>query len=371
MKIVILGPAFPLRGGIANFNETLAESLQKAGHEVIIFSYQLQYPNFLFPGKTQYAENESAPKKLNIINALNSINPFNWFTVAKKINAIQPYMVIARYWMPFFAPCLGTILKKINKTVKKVALVDNIIPHEKRLGDRTLTKYFTNQVDDFIVMSQSVASELKSFTNKNIVYTPHPIYNIYGQPVDKIEAINKLNLDKNKKYILFFGLIRAYKGLDLLIEALADETLTTYNLHLLVAGEFYESKEKYLDLINKFALKDKVTFFDKYIPNNDIKYYFSACDIVAQPYKSATQSGVTQIAYAMHKPMLVTNVGGLPEIVPNHKCGYVVDVNPKAIAAALLDFYKHNREEIMIANVIKEKERFTWEKFVEKIEALK
>lgn len=371
-KVIIVGPAFPLRGGIANFNEALCRAMNVAGIETKIISFSLQYPNFLFPGKTQF-DTGNGPQDIVVETIINSINPFNWFQVAKQIKSEQPDYVIFRFWLPFMGPCLGSIAKWIKKktNIKVIAITDNVIPHEKRFGDRMFTNYFVKQCDGFIAMSQSVLNDLSEFTDTtNKVFLPHPIYDIFGDKVEKSVALKHLNLNLTDKHILFFGFIRKYKGLDLLLEAMADERIRKLNVKLIIAGEYYEDAAPYNEIIKKNKLENNIILKTEYIASEEVKYYFCAADIIAQPYRNATQSGVTQIAYHFEKPMLVTNVGGLPEIVPHNKVGYVTEINSKAIADAIVDFYSNNKEEEFVKNTVVEKERFLWSSFVKGVEEL-
>lgn len=368
-KVVILGSAHPLRGGLASYNERLAKAFQDQGCEVEIITFSLQYPGFLFPGKTQYSD-EPVPKDLKISVLVNSVNPLNWIKVGLKIKKMKPDLLITKFWIPFMGPCLGTIAKIVrwNKHTKVISIIDNIIPHEKRPGDRILANYFVRNVDAFMTMSQSVFDDMKSFTTKKpIGLSPHPLYDNFGIPLSKSEARKLLNLPENGKFLLFFGFIRDYKGLDLLLKAMAKPEIYNSDIKLIVAGEFYTDSKPYLDLIEELKLKDKLILATDFIPDSKVNQYFSAADLVVQPYKDATQSGVTQIAYFFEKPMVVTNVGGLAEIVPHGKTGYVVDVNPDKIAEAISDFYQNNREEEMIQNCCKEKEKYSWEEMVRKL----
>lgn len=365
MKIVILGPAHPYRGGIAALNERLAVELQKEGHEVKIVTFTLQYPGFLFPGKSQFADG-AAPENLVIDRKINSVNPLNWLTVGRQLRREKPDLLIARFWIPFIGPSLGAICKIVrkNRRTKIIALTDNIIPHEKKPGDRLLTAWFLKASQGVVVMSKSVLDDLNTFDRrKPRRFGPHPIYDHYGKITSREAALHKLNLDPTFNYLLFFGLIRDYKGLDLLIEALAQPLLADLNIKLLVAGEFYTDEEKYRDQVKKLSLEERVIFYNQYIPNNEVENYFNAADLVVQPYKTATQSGVTQVAYHFNKPMLVTDVGGLGEIVPHEKAGYVVVPSPAAIAEAIRDFYANNRKTFFENGVKEEKKRFGWDNF--------
>ncbi len=369
-KVFIIGPGFPLRGGPAQFNENLCREFNKMGHDAQIISYSLQYPNFLFPGSSQYETSGKAPSDLKIHTLINTINPFNWFKVARFIKKESPDFVIFRYWLPFFGPCLGTIgrLVKKNKKTKILALTDNIIPHEKRFGDKMFTNYFVRSCDGFITMSQAVFNDIAQFTpTDRKVYSPHPMYETYGAKVSKEEARKKLGLNANDKILLFFGLIRKYKGLDILLEAMSDPRIKAMGVKLLVAGEFYEDKQPYLDLINKQKLNENVVFHSQFIPNEEVRYYFCASDLVAQTYRNATNSGVTMVGYYYEKPMLVTDVGGLSELVPHHKVGYTVPIDVQKIAESILDYFSNAREEEFTKALHLEKTKYEWGTFINRV----
>lgn len=378
MKIIIIGPAFPLRGGIAHLNESLCRAFIKEGDNTEIVSFSLQYPSFLFPGKTQKEEG-NPPTDITIHTKINSVNPLNWFRVASFVKKQKPDLVIIRYWLPFMAPCLGSIARLVKKgrgtkdewRLKIVAICDNVIPHEKRPGDKQLTQYFVNSCDAFVVMSKSVEEDLRKFdTVKPSTFIPHPVYDIFGKAVTKEEALKKLNLNPADKHILFFGFIRKYKGLDLLIKALDNIKHQTLNIKLLIAGEFYDNKDEYLQLIKENGLENNVIIRSDFIPSEEVKYYFCAADMIVQPYHTATQSGVTQIAYHFARPMLVTNVGGLAEIVTHNRVGYVTETNAESIAASLTDFYQNNREREFSANAAIDSSKFSWENMVKGIKEL-
>jgi len=372
MKITIIGPAHPYRGGIALFSNRLAEALSEAGHEVNIVTFKLQYPSFLFPGKTQFSDDKT-PSKISTERIINSINPFNWIKVGKQINAEKPDLVIFKYWMPFMAPCFCTIAKysKKNGSAKVMSLVHNLVPHESRLGDTLLTKLFVKRIDGFIALSQSVIDDINSFNAvKPKALSPHPLYDNFGEAKTREAALKALNLDVKYNYMLFFGIVRKYKGLDSLLKAFADKRLNDGSLKLIVAGEFYEDDSSYMELIEKQNLTDAVILTKSFVADDEVVNYFCAADIIVQPYKTATQSGVTQIAYHFNKPMLVTDVGGLKEIVPDGKVGYVVEPNDKAVTAALIDFYQNKKAELFAEGVKTEKEKYSWSKMVETIENL-
>ncbi len=360
-RLIIMGPAWPLRGNLAAFDEKLAENFMRASINTKLYTFSLQYPDFLFPGTTQYSS-DPAPKGLSIEVAMNSINPFNWIKVGLKIKKERPDLIIVRYWIPFLAPCLGTILSiaKTNKHTKVIAIVDNMIPHEKRIGDAFLTKYFVRAVDGFLTMSKKVQDDVKLFTNKPTCISPHPIYDHFGEAMPLTEARKLLNLQETDKVILFFGFVRAYKGLDLLIEAMSNQSVQAAGIKLVIAGEFYESPTPYLDQINALGLSDKISIYNEYIGERDVKLYVSAADFIIQPYRNATQSGVTPMAYHFLKPMLVTNVGGLADTVPHDKVGLVVEPNPSAIAKGILQLYERGTQHFM-PHLISEKKKYSWE----------
>ena len=365
MNIIIVGTAHPYRGGLAAFNERLALQFQKEGHDVEMYTFTLQYPSFLFPGKTQFT-NDPAPAGLTISRKINSCNPFNWIKVGNQIRKKKPDMVVFAYWMSFMAPCFGTIAKQIRKNHKTrcIGLIHNMIPHEPNVLDKYLPPYFVKQMDGFTTLSHAVIKDIDQFDkhNKPKSWAPHPIYDHYGELIDKIEARKQLGLSADGKYVLFFGFIRDYKGLDLLIDAFGDLRLQDMGVRLLVAGEFYGDPQPYLNRIRSLDISDIVILHNDYIPDNKVNLYFRACDIVAQPYKTATQSGVTQVAFHFERPMLVTNVGGLPEIVPDGKIGYVVNPDAQDIADALVRYYKENKEEDFTAGVREEKRKYGWDR---------
>lgn len=371
-KVVIIGSAWPLRGGLATYNERLARAYRGEGADVEIYTFSLQYPGFLFPGKTQYSD-EPAPENLRIHVVINSINPLNWLKTGLKIRGSKPDLVIIKFWIPFMAPCLGIIARIIrsNNYSKVISIIDNIIPHEKRIGDRILGWFWVKSVQGFVAMSRSVLTDLESFDKrKPKAYCPHPLYDNFGAIVSGNEAKNLLGLSKDLNYLLFFGFIRDYKGLDLLLKAFADERFRKLPLKLLVAGEFYSDPEPYKDLIKILGLKDYVILSNDFIPDSEVYKYFCASNLVVQPYKHATQSGVTQIAYHFNRPMIITDVGGLAEFVPDGKVGYVVKPDPESIAEAILKYYREDKEAEFTENVILEKSQYSWERMLETIDKL-
>lgn len=368
MKITLLGTAHPYRGGLAAFNERICREFKKEGHEVKIETFTLQYPDFLFPGKTQYST-EPAPTDLEITRSVNAMNPFNWLSVGRKIAKDRPDVLIIKYWIPAMAPCFGTIARmaKRNGHTQVVSILDNVIPHEKRMADKLLSNYFVGAVDRFVAMSKSVLNDLQLFdTQKPRTFCPHPLYDNFGQKISKQEALKALNLDPEYKYLLFFGFIRDYKGLDLLLDCMADKRFENEKIKLIVAGEFYGNSEKYFEQEKRLGLKN-IIWSNDFIPDSKVALYFCASDMIVQPYKTATQSGVTQIAYHFERPMLVTNVGGLAEIVPDKKVGYVIEPDSKVIADAIHDFYQNNREEEFTKQTEVEKQKYAWSRMTEAV----
>lgn len=368
-KILIVGPAWPLRGGLATYNERLCREFNAQGHECEIASFSLQYPQFLFPGKTQMSD-DPQPTDIKIHTIINSINPINWLSVGYKLNKKQYDLVIFRYWMSFMAPAFGTIARLIraNGKTKIITIADNIIPHEQQFFDTAFTQYFIDSNRGFLAMSREVYAHIDLFTKgKPKKYVPHPMYDMFGPLLDKQEAKRKLGLDENCNYLLFFGFIRKYKGLTLLLNSFALLQQNNPNLKLIVAGEFYENSEPYLQQIKNLGLENSVILRTDFIPNNEVGVYFSAADLVVQTYITATQSGVTQIAYYYNKPMLVTNVGGLAELVPHKVVGYVVERDEQAIAQAISDYYTQNKEAEFTANIEVEKQKFTWKYLTEQL----
>lgn len=360
MKISILGPAWPYRGGIAAFNERLAHQFLAEGHDVQLYTFTLQYPGFLFPGKTQYSV-EPAPADLRIERSINSCNPLSWWTTGRRIAKECPDVLIVAYWLPFMAPALGTIcrLARRNSHTKVVALLHNLIPHESRPGDKQFSRYFIGSIDAAVSLSKSVLEDIKVFnTQLPAIFSPHPLYDNFGERVSREEACAKLNLSTDSRYLLFFGLIRDYKGLDWMLEAFAQSKVYEKDYKLLIVGEFYTDGTKYHALAEKLQLEDYLEWRSEFIPDSEVRYCFSAADLIVQPYKTATQSGVTQIAYHFEKPMLVTRVGGLPEIVPDGKVGYAVEPDVEAIAAALQDFVARRPD--FTDGILDEKQQYSW-----------
>ena len=369
MKIGILGPAHPYRGGIAAFTERMAQALIVEGYEVVIYTYTLQYPSFMFPGKTQFTE-KAPPSDLTIIRCINSVNPLTWRSTAQRIADDNNDLLIPMFWMPVMGLSQAKILKQVkrqNPQSKVISVVHNLIPHESRVGDDYLTKVFTSVVDGYLVLTESVLADVRKYSTQPALVSPHPIYDSFGEIESQETARAKLRLSPKVPYILFFGLIRDYKGLDLLLEAMADKRLDKLGVQLIIAGEYYSKKEKYENLIASYNLSQRIHDINKFIPDEEVADYFNAADLVVQPYKSATQSGVTQIAYHFDKPMIVTDVGGLKEMCPNGKVGFVVNPEASAIADGIYRFFAEADRQKMVQGVQEEKGKYSWESFVERL----
>lgn len=364
MNIVILGPAHPYRGGLASIMETMAREYISRGHSVKIYTFSLQYPSILFPGKSQTVTTPP-PQDLHIERIVNTCNPLNWIAVGNRIRREAPDMVLMKYWTPFMAPCFGTIARiaRRNGTTKVICQIDNVEPHEHHITDRPFNHYYLGAVDGFIYMSEQVHGELKAYTSAPALFSPHPMFSHFGERVDREEACRHLGLDANADYLLFFGLIREYKGLDILLEAW--ERLRRDGRKLLVAGEFYDDRARYDALFER--LGDSVVLHDSFIADEEVKYYFSVADALVLPYRTATQSGVTQIAYNFLTPMVVTNVGGLPEIVPHDKVGYVTLPTVEGVVDAVEQLYKDDNLARFCHNLVDERKRFSWPAMCDKI----
>ena len=372
-KIVIIGTAHPYRGGgITTFNHRLCKQFIDEGHECSIYSFSLQYPSFLFPGTSQYTD-EPAPEDIEIYSVINSIHPINWWQVGNALNRIRPDIIVVRFWIPLMGPAFGTILRRVrkNKHTRIIAITDNVIPHEKRLGDGPFTRYFLKSCDAFITMSENVMKDLRQFEKtKPAQLVRHPLYDNFGEPISKAEARQKLGIDIDARIVLFFGFIRKYKGLDILFEAMSLLKPTTNHkqqtINLLVAGEFYEDAKPFQEQIKRLGIEDSLILKTDFIPDNEVKYYLCAADVVIQPYRNATQSGVTPLAYHFEKPMIVTNVGSLPTLVPHEKVGLVCEPEPASLAAAITRYFELG-EQYFIPHLRTEKEKYSWHNLVKTI----
>ena len=373
MKVIILGPTWPYRGGIAAFNERLARQYQAEGHDVEVVTFTLQYPSFLFPGTTQYST-DPAPEGLKLTRKLSSINPFSWIATGRYIKKQKPDLVVSAYWLPFMAPAMGTTLRCAkHKGTRRIAILHNLIPHEHRPGDKMFSKYFVGSNDGFITLSRSVLDDLNVFDPKGLkprTFSPHPLYDHYGATLSRKEALDLIGLRESQRYVLFFGFIREYKGLDLLLDAIADERMERLGIKLIVAGEFYGDPKPYQEQIRHHDISDRVVMHTEFIPDHEVNRYFCAADLVVQPYKNATQSGVSQIAYHFEKPMVVTNVGGLPEIVPDGKAGFVVEPDSQQIADAIVRYFTEDCQQSLTEGVREEKKKYAWDKMTDAIASL-
>jgi len=371
VRIVLVSTAYPLRGGMAHYAALLYHQLWKCGHDVRVLSFRRQYPSLLFPGKTQKDEGAELIH-IDSTPLLDSINPLSWVRAFFRIKKIKPDAIIFNYWMPFFAPCYATIvfLSKYCLGIRTLYICHNIVPHEKKLGDHTLNRIGLRFIDYFIVQSRTVLKDLLIYRH-DAVYrkVAHPVYKIFPPSILKQDARTSLNI-REDRVLLYFGYIRKYKGLLYLIKAMP-VIVEHFPVRLIICGEFYEGREEILQLIDELGLKSRVTVCDRFIPNEEVNRYFCAADMVVLPYISATQSGIVKVAYHYDRPVLVTNVGGLPEVVPHDKCGYVVPPeDTDAITKSILKFYRENKEDAFTKNVRKEKQKYTWDKMSKAIEEL-
>ena len=368
LKLAILGPAYPLRGGLASFDERLCRAFKEINWEAKIFTFSLQYPSFLFPGTSQFSD-EKPPEDLDIDVCINSINPFNWIRIGRRIQNYKPDLILVRYWLPFMGPCLGSLLRlvKKDKEIKIICIADNVIPHERRPGDAWFTRYFISCPHAFITMSEKVKQDLLTLKpSVSNLTLEHPLYDNCGALLDVKTAREYLKISAETKVVLFFGFIRNYKGLDLILEAFAHPEIENSNIKLLVAGEFYEDEKPYLEIIEEFKLQDKVLLHTHFIPDSEIRFYFSAADVVVQPYRHATQSGVSPLAYHFEKPMIVSDVGGLPAMVPHMISGIVCKPTPQELSRAVLQFFKLESG-YFNEGIQKIKAKLSWRHFVNQI----
>jgi glycosyltransferase involved in cell wall biosynthesis len=373
-SVIIIGPGHPLRGGLATFNQRLAHEFIREGYDCTIYSFSLQYPSFLFPGTTQYST-DPAPEGLTILPRINSVNPFNWFAAGEELRKLRPDIIVVRYWLPVMGPALGTILRRVRKNghTRIIAITDNVLPHEKRPGDNSFTRYFLKSCDAFITMSEKVMQDLRQFEKtKPAVQVLHPLYDNFGAPVpraearERLQALTGLKMGADDKILLFFGFIRQYKGLDILLNAMADKRIRAAGIRLLIAGEFYEDEKPYLELIERTGIRDALLLRTDFIPDSEVRYYLCAADAVVQPYRNATQSGVTPLAYYFERPMIVSDVGGLPDLVPHEQAGLVAKPEARSMADAILRFFTLG-ENYFIPHLRREKQKYSWSRLVDTV----
>ena len=370
-RLIIIGPAYPLRGGPAVFNENLAWHCQQSGIETEILSYTYQYPSFLFPGSTQFNTSDAPKDQIKRRVLIHTLNPYTWWTTAKYIKQQKPDVILIRFWLPFFAPALGSIARLVFKSTRVIALTDNVIPHETRIGDRMLIRYFIKSCHGFITMSKSVKDELEHLNiKKPIALTPHPLYETYGPAMERKKAREILQLPMDADIVLYFGLIRHYKGLDLLIEAFNNCAAQLPNMYLLIAGECYEKPEPYSAMIAESAYKQRIIWHQHFIKDEAIPAYFCAANLAAQTYRHATNSGVSMLAYYYRTPLLVTATGGLQDIVPHNKAGFCIPVNTSAIAEHLVLYFKNNLEQPFKRGLESERIKYQWSAFLDALQTL-
>lgn len=366
MRIAILSCFYPYRGGISQFNACLYGELSKE-HDVKAFNFKRQYPEFLFPGKTQYVTEDDEAVPIESVSILDTANPFSYISTYRAIRDWKPDLLILRYWMSYFAPSLGYVAKKMKKHCKVVSILDNVVPHEQRFFDTPMTKYFLKGSTGYITLCEAVSKDLlKLKPDANYAVIQHPLYSHFGEKINRAEAEKKLGLQIGKKNILFFGLIRKYKGLDILIEAFS---MLPDDYQLIIAGEPYGSFKPYQDLLDQLPDKTRVKAVLKYIKDSEVTDYFSASDLAVLPYRSATQSGISSVSYHFEVPMIVTDVGGLRETIGDRGTGLVAnDGCPEAIRDEILKYFSNPEiKENCIKNIKLEKKRLSWESFAEQL----
>ena len=367
MKIVFLSTFYPFRGGIAQFNALLYRELEKE-HDIEAVTFKRQYPGILFPGKTQFVTQEDSADPIPARRSLDSVNPFSYWSTAKAIRKQKPDLVITKYWMTFFGPCLGFVLGRQSRFTKRIAILDNVIPHERRFFDHRFNRYFLRRNDGFIAMTEKVKADLLSYLpDAKCEVIPHPVYPQFGKKLKREDALKALDLEdlKEKRILLFFGIIRDYKGLDLLIETLGK---LDDRYHLLIAGEVYGSFEKYSRLIKSLKLEHRTHVIERYIADHEVPKFFSAADVCMLTYKSATQSGITGIAQYFELPMIATKVGGLGETIEHEKTGFVCDEQrAESIASWVARYFDEAKKETMSEALKQENQRNSWEVFARKL----
>lgn len=365
MRIAFLSTFYPYRGGIAQFNASLYRALEKE-HQVKAFTFTRQYPEILFPGKTQMVENDETADRIPSVRVLDSVNPFTYWQTARKINAFQPDLLIMKYWMSFLAPSLGTAASLVHKRTKIITVLDNVIPHEKKFFDNAFTKYFLNRNNGFVAMSDAVMHDLYTLRPQaKCLRMDHPLYNHFGKPAGREESCRQLQIEPSGKNLLFFGFIRDYKGLDLLIDAFGrlDKTY-----RLIIAGECYGSFDKYQAMIDASPNKENIHVFTDYIPDSKVPFFFGAADVCILPYKSATQSGITSIAYHFGIPIIATDTGGLKESISHGSTGLIVpEAKSDLISGAIKSYFEKDMQALMKNSIARLKEKLSWETFAEGI----
>jgi glycosyltransferase involved in cell wall biosynthesis len=360
VNIAYLSTFYPFRGGIAQFNASLYRAFEHLGHNPHAFTFSRQYPDILFPGETQFVTEYDIADPIPSTRILDSINPLSWYSTAKEINKIHPDILLTKFWMPFIAPSLGTVAGRVQKKTKKICIVDNALPHERRPGDIALTSYFLDRNDGFIVMSDTVEKDLLSLKPQaKICRHNHPLYNHFGSRISREEACKTLHIPSDKHILLFFGFIRSYKGLSLLLDAMK---LLPDNYHLVIAGEMYGSFDAYQQQIETLHLQDKISLHIRYISDVETPLFFSAADVCILPYISATQSGIIAIAHHFETPVIATNVGSLSEALYNGSAGMLIDKpEPHMIADSVHTFFSTKLSDQYIAAVQSIKNELSWE----------
>lgn len=371
-RIVLVGPMYPYRGGIAHFFETMYWGLRERGHHVDAVTFSRQYPGLLFPGKSQF---ETGPEPDRVVPAerwLDSINPATWFSTAARIARTQPDVAVFKYWIPFLAPAFGRVARSLSRRgIKQLVVVDNALPHERRWGDHAMGRYFFRAMDGCVVMSSAVNRDLDQL---NVtcprVFAPHPVYDVFGKPTDRRLARDELGIPSNVPVLLFFGFIRRYKGLHVLLKSMPRVLEVLPDAKLVIAGEFYEDEGEYRQMIDSMKLERSVMVHARYIEKEAVSKFFAAANVVVQPYMSATQSGVAQIAYQFDRPLIVTDVGGLAELIPHEIAGLVVPPDdPPALANAVIRFFDEDLEAQLSAGVQSQKKNYSWDRLLDALES--
>ena len=366
MKIAILSCFYPYRGGISQFNACLYDELSR-NHDVKAFNFSRQYPEFLFPGKTQYVTEDDEAVPVESTALLDTANPFSYLKTYRKIRDWKPDVLIVRYWMSYFGPSLGYVTRKMKKHCKVISILDNVVPHEPRFFDTPLTRYFLKGSTGCVTLCEAVSEDLLRI-KPDAKYTviQHPLYSHFGEKKSRKDAESKLGLKPGKKNILFFGLIRKYKGLDILLEAFRK---LPEDYQLIIAGEPYGSFEPYQKIIDSLPGKDRIVKELKYIKDSEVSDYFSAADLAVLPYRSATQSGISSVSYHFEVPMIVTDVGGLKETIGDRGTGLVVSQGtPEAIGKEIERYFSNpGIAEQCIRNIRSEKVRLSWNGFAERL----
>ncbi|MEZ4699763.1 MAG: glycosyltransferase [Rhodothermales bacterium] len=372
-RIVLMGPAHPYRGGIAHFTEKMYRDLSAAGHDVTVVTFRRQYPSFLFPGKTQFEDVPDDQAPFASVRLIDTLNPLSWRRTASFVAELQPDLVIMAYWMPFFAASFASIARAVRAhRIPVLAILHNVIPHERHPGDSWLSRHFLTACDGLVVLSDAVEQDVRALgVGQPMERIDHPVYDLFGPAPGRSDARRRLGLGADDQVLLFFGFIRKYKGLDVLLRSMPAVAERLPAVRLVVAGESYDPMTEAVDFVRQHRLEAHIRFDVRYIPGEAVPDYFAAADVVVQPYRTATQSGVAQIAYHFERPLIVTDVGGLAEVVPHERAGFVVPPgDPDALGAAIVRFFQEDWADRLTAGVREEKKKYGWGRLYEALERL-